>query len=248
MFNTLESNWDNSARRRWTTFASFMAQAVALTFLLALSLLWIERPPQVRWLLTSPTFATSESPAQIQETHRGAAIDQPVQKPLIVLSPHKPQRTTATDVDRNADTNAAASAPAFSELGSQTGRLAGNNAGNNIVPFGLGAGPVPAIPPQPAATKPVVVSNLGEGSVIHRVQPEYPALARQARVQGSVELRAIISKTGAIEKLVVVHGHPMLSAAAIEAVRQWRYRPYLLNNQPVEVETEITVNFLLGGS
>jgi protein TonB len=80
------------------------------------------------------------------------------------------------------------------------------------------------------------------------VQPNYPALARQAHVQGTVELRAIISKAGTIENLVVVHGHPMLAPAAIDAVRQWRYRPYLLNNEPIEVETEITVNFVLSGS
>jgi protein TonB len=79
------------------------------------------------------------------------------------------------------------------------------------------------------------------------VQPLYPPIARQARVQGAVELRAIISKNGTIENLLVVSGHPMLSAAAIEAVRQWRYRPYLLNGEPIEVETEITVNFLLSG-
>jgi protein TonB len=91
------------------------------------------------------------------------------------------------------------------------------------------------------------LSHWAEGNLIYRVQPVYPSLARQARVQGSVELRAIISRTGTIENLVVVRGHPMLSAAAIEAVRQWRYRPYLLNSQPVEVETEITVNFLLAG-
>jgi protein TonB len=65
--------------------------------------------------------------------------------------------------------------------------------------------------------------------------------------QGAVELRAIISKAGTIENLVVVSGHPMLSRAALEAVRQWRYRPYLLNGEPIEVETDITVNFLLSG-
>ncbi len=64
---------------------------------------------------------------------------------------------------------------------------------------------------------------------------------------GTVELRAIISKAGTIENLVLVHGHPMLSAAAIQAVRRWRYRPYLLNDEPIEVETEVTVNFLLSG-
>ena len=61
-------------------------------------------------------------------------------------------------------------------------------------------------------------------------------------------MRAIISKAGTIENLVVVRGHPLLVASAIEAVRQWRYRPYLLNNEPIEVETEITVNFVLAGN
>jgi len=84
-----------------------------------------------------------------------------------------------------------------------------------------------------------------EGNLIQRVQPEYPPLARQARIQGIVILRAIISREGRIEKLQLVSGHPMLVQAAIDAVRQWRYRPYLLNDQPVEVETQITVNFTL---
>ncbi len=86
-----------------------------------------------------------------------------------------------------------------------------------------------------------------EGNLIRRIQPDYPPLARQARIQGSVVLRAVISRDGRIENLQVLNGHPMLAPAAIEAVRQWRYRPYMLNGEPVEVETQITVNFTLGG-
>lgn len=83
---------------------------------------------------------------------------------------------------------------------------------------------------------------------MHKVQPVYPPIAIQARIQGAVLLRAVISKNGTIENLAVESGHPMLVKAAIEAVRQWRYRPYFLNNEPIEIETEITVNFVLGGS
>ena len=86
-----------------------------------------------------------------------------------------------------------------------------------------------------------------EGNLIHRVQPAYPPLARQARIQGPVVLRAVINRDGAIENLQVISGHPMLAPAAVEAVRQWRYRPYYLNNSPVEVETQVTVNFVLSG-
>ena len=86
-----------------------------------------------------------------------------------------------------------------------------------------------------------------EGNLIHRVQPDYPAPARQIRVQGQVVLRAVISREGMIDNLQVVSGHPMLVKAAVDAVRQWRYRPYVLNGEPVEVETEVTVNFILSG-
>jgi protein TonB len=86
-----------------------------------------------------------------------------------------------------------------------------------------------------------------EGNLIYRVQPQYPALARQARVQGIVVLRAMISREGKIENLQVISGHPLLVQSAMDAVRQWRYRPYFLNNEPVGVETQVTVNFTLSG-
>jgi protein TonB len=89
---------------------------------------------------------------------------------------------------------------------------------------------------------------LAEANLIYRLQPTYPALARVAHIQGTVELHAIISKTGSIENLTVIGGHAMLVNAALHAVRQWRYRPYLLNGEPIEVETDITVKFTLGGN
>jgi protein TonB len=84
-----------------------------------------------------------------------------------------------------------------------------------------------------------------KGNLIRRVDPVYPPLARSARIQGPVVLVAVISKAGAIENLHAVSGHPMLVPAAIDAVRQWMYRPYILNSEPIEVETQITVNFSL---
>jgi protein TonB len=89
---------------------------------------------------------------------------------------------------------------------------------------------------------------MSEGDLVHKVVPTYPPLARSARIQGTVVLQAMISKYGSIENLRVLSGHPMLAPAAIEAVSHWRYRPYILNNEPVEVETQITVNFALAGN
>jgi protein TonB len=81
--------------------------------------------------------------------------------------------------------------------------------------------------------------------LIYQPKPEYPELARMARTEGAVELEAVIAKDGTIEMLKVLRGHPLLIKAALEAVRQWRYQPTLLNGEPVEVVTEITVNFKL---
>ena len=100
----------------------------------------------------------------------------------------------------------------------------------------------------PAAPKRIKISQgVTRGSLIQKIEPGYPFIARTARIQGQVVLEAIISKTGEIQNLVLVSGHPMLVPAAIEAVRQWRYRPFLLNGEPVEVETTITVTFQLSG-
>ena len=93
-----------------------------------------------------------------------------------------------------------------------------------------------------------VSPGVAQGLLIREVKPEYPSLARQARIQGSVILQALIGKDGSVQNLRVISGHPMLVQAAMEAVKQWRYKPYYLNGEPVEVETQVNVNFtLLGG-
>jgi len=91
---------------------------------------------------------------------------------------------------------------------------------------------------------PQAVSN---GLLVTKVQPRYPEDAKRARIQGQVVLGALIDKNGGVEELTLVSGHPMLAPAAIEAVKQWKYKPFLLNGQPVKVETQILVDFQLAG-
>lgn len=90
-----------------------------------------------------------------------------------------------------------------------------------------------------------VSDGVMQGLLLKRVNPTYPPLARQARIQGTVILRVQIGKSGDVEKLELVSGHPMLAPAAIEAVKQWKYQTYLLNGDPVAVETTVTVDFTL---
>jgi periplasmic protein TonB len=98
---------------------------------------------------------------------------------------------------------------------------------------------------RPAAQLLRVSQGVMEGLVLKRVQPRYPSQALQMRIQGPVQLQATISKTGDIENLKVVSGDSVLSRAALEAVRQWKYKPYYLNGDPVQIETQILVNFKL---
>jgi protein TonB len=113
----------------------------------------------------------------------------------------------------------------------------------------MGTGVHPVMPAATAAVEhPVHISHMSEGDLVKKVLPAYPPLARSARIQGTVVLQAMISKQGTIENLRLSSGHPLLAPAAIEAVRQWRYRPYILNGEPVEVDTQITVNFSLAGN
>lgn len=112
-------------------------------------------------------------------------------------------------------------------------------------------GAPPAIPRVRAAklSGPVRVSaGVAAGQLLTPIRPEYPAIAREARIQGTVVVAATISTTGRIENLRVVSGPPMLASAAVEAIRTARYRPYELNGEPVEVETTINVVFSLGSN
>jgi protein TonB len=109
-----------------------------------------------------------------------------------------------------------------------------------------GAGPIALAPPPKPNGPAHISSGVAEGLLLQRVLPVYPAIARAARMEGTVILQATISKTGTIENLHVLGGPAMLQRAAVDAVRQWRYRPYLLNGEPVEVETTVNVIFRLG--
>jgi len=104
-------------------------------------------------------------------------------------------------------------------------------------------------PPQPAVEPPsrprLIKTQIDPAMLIHRVEPAYPALAKQTHREGRVELRAIIGTDGSIQSLQIVASDPLFDLSAKEAVSQWRYRPTILNGQPVEIDTFITVVYTM---
>jgi len=140
-------------------------------------------------------------------------------------------------------------APPPSQMAGVAG-MAGMGGGTGGVLGGVmgGIGTGPPVIARAAPKGPVRVSSgTMAGALISQPQPVYPPIAKAAHVQGMVILHAIISKQGTIENLNVVTGNPMLVGAAKDAVSRWRYKPYLLNGEPTEVDTTITVNFTFTG-
>jgi protein TonB len=119
-----------------------------------------------------------------------------------------------------------------------------------IATAGAGAPPPNLVSGEDSALKPVlqtlnISQGVSQGLLLKKVQPIYPRNALFMRIEGSVELIATVSKTGAITQVKVLSGDSQLTRAASDAVKQWKYKPYLLNGEPVEIQTQVTVNFKL---
>lgn len=237
-----DTSWAQRSRRNWTTLTSFGVQAVAIGILLVLPLLRTVGLPSARTVSTPiSTGRPAPQPMPIVQSG-GSTMTATSSEPARFVAPGHTPKTIVTGAD-----SAAPQTGGGSDIGlNGTGLLSGGGPGLPVSIFS-GTRPVlPSLPPSPAHV--FRKSNMLEGSLIRKVTPTYPPLARAARIQGEVVLFAVIGKAGTIDNLRVVSGHPMLVPAAIDAVRQWRYRPYILNSEPIEVETQITVNFLLGGN
>ncbi len=234
-----DSGWSNHSHRGWTTLISFAVQACAVACLLLLPLFYTEGLPRLAML--APLLAPAPPPAAPRQQMRPTPSS-PAQSNLmddrLISPPQIPLTVTML-------TETTAPPPMIDPNAAGVRHGIGADGRGNV--FGSAPGSDVALPPPTAVVRHPPVSRMMEGNLTHRVQPEYPLLARQVRVQGKVVLRAMISREGTIENLQVLTGHPMLIPAAVDAVRQWRYRPYVLNGEPVEVETEVTVNFVLSG-
>ena len=235
----LNDSWADRSRRGWTTLISFALETTAIGGLLLLPLLYTQGLPQLQLIsaLVAPT-PPPPAPPVARNSHTSTSN---VSSDGHVIAP----RVVPTEI-LNVEENTPpppVDAGGLNVIGGTGNPMARNGVLDSIGPA-LNSIMPPAPKPSPYRPR---VSRMMEGNLIYRVQPQYPALARQARVQGVVVLRAVISRDGRIENLQVISGHPLLVKSAEDAVQQWRYRPYYLNNEPVEVETQVTVNFTLSG-
>jgi protein TonB len=240
----LETSWAQRTRRSWTTFTSFGLQALIIDLLLLLPLLRTTGLPSGRVLPTPLSWGAPPPVSPSVHQQNTTTIVQSNFADKVLIAPREVPRQVAM-----VEETAAPPQMSFNTVGVPGGT--GNGSADGVwKSFGDSlnhAAPLPVPVPAPTA-RTFRTSTMLEGSLIRRVQPVYPPLARSARVQGAVVLSALISKAGTMENLRALSGHPMLVAAAIEAVSQWRYRPYILNSEPIEVEIQITVTFSLSGN
>jgi protein TonB len=227
-----------------TTTISFVLQIALVGILVLIPLLYTEALPkqQLMTFLVAPPPPPPPPPPP-------AAVPQKVVK-VVQTDIINGELRTPTKIPKKVEMIKEEEAPppvmsAAGVVGGVPGGVPGGQMGGVIGGI-ISSTPV-AVPKVATPQRVRVSQGVSQGLLIHRVQPMYPPLARQARIQGTVILQAEISKDGSIENLRLISGHPMLAPSAIEAVKQWRYKPYFLNGEPVAVETQITVNFTLAG-
>ena len=240
----IESGGRLRTRRGATTTISFVLQALLVGVLVLLPLIFTEALPKQQLM----TFLVAPPPPPPPPPPPAAApvkVVKQIQSDLVngqLRTPTKiPQKVQMIKEEEQPPPEMASGGV----VGGVPGGVPGGQMGGVI---GGIISSTPMSVPKVATPQRVRVSGgVTAGNAVYSPKPQYPQIARTARIQGAVVLHAVISKSGAIEQLQVVSGHPMLTQSALETVRQWKYKPYYLNGEPVEVDTTITVNFTLGG-
>jgi protein TonB len=238
----LEVSWAQRTRRSWTTLTSFALQAVLIGLLLLIPLLKTVGLPYGRPLPTPVSLGAPPAAAPPAQLHSSAIARSNLADNVLIIPPGIPPR-----VEMITET-APPPQLSYSDGGVEGALGPGSRDGVWQSLNDTFSRVIPPSRPASVQVRPFRTSNMLEGSLVRRVQPVYPSMAKLAHIQGPVVLAAVISKAGTIDNLRALSGHPMLIPAAIDAVSQWRYRPYILNGEPIEVETQITVNFILSGN
>jgi protein TonB len=235
----IESGGRLKTRRGKTTTLAVIFQVGIIAIMVLIPLLFTEALPKTQLM----TFLVAPPPPPPPPPPPAAVkIVKTIQTDIV-----NGQLRTPTKIPKKVEIVKEEEAPPPMNAGVVGGVPGGVPGGSMGGVMGSIIGGTPTAVPKVAVQRVRVSQGVTQGMVIHRVQPTYPPLARTARVQGAVQLAAVIGKDGAVQNLHVLSGHPLLTQAALDAVKQWRYKPYILNGEPVEVDTQITVNFTLSG-
>jgi periplasmic protein TonB len=245
MFDDLviSSAHPNRTNKPWTVTLSFLIQACIVGVMILIPLLVTEALP--KQMLT--TFLVAPPPPPPPPP---PAVAVRIVKPVARLI-QQGKLTAPTVIPKKVNIIKEQELPpdvsAVGVVGGVPGGMPGGSAGGVLggIIGGTGGGPPP--PPKPVQQRIRVGGNVQAAKLIRQPLPIYPQIAKTAHIQGTVILHAIISKDGSVSNLTYESGPPLLMRAAMDAVRQWRYRPTLLNGEPVEVDTTISVVFTLGG-
>ncbi len=234
-------------RKAFATTTSFILNILAIFVMLLIPLAFTEQLPtaQLVTFLVAPPPPPPPPPPAAAEVQK---IVRQIQTDMLSTGQLRTPSKIPQKIQMVKEEEAPPPMPATGGVvGGVPGGIPGGQLGGVIGGIISSTSSLAAVPKLVAAVPQRIRISQGvtKGLLIHRVEPAYPLLAKSARVQGDVVLTAVIDVNGDIQNLQLISGHPMLVPSAIAAVRQWRYKPYLLNGQPVEVETQITVIFAL---
>ncbi|HYW67261.1 MAG TPA: TonB family protein [Candidatus Dormibacteraeota bacterium] len=224
----------------WTVVVSMILQVLFLLILILIPLIYTEALPKA--MLSSILLAPPPPPPPPPPP---AAVQVVKIKPMVRLM-DAGKLVAPKAIPKDINIIKEEELPPDAGMQGIAGGVPGGVAGGSMGGVLGGVIGVKAPPPPKVTPKRVMVGgNVQAARLVNKVQPLYPPLARQTRISGTVKLHAIIGKDGSVQQLQMVSGHPLLVQAALDAVRQWRYQPTLLNGEPVEVDTEIDVIFSL---
>src|SRR5215469_15707349 len=224
----------------WTVMLSGLVQIAFLAVLILIPLIYTEALPKA----SLATLLIAPPPPPPPPPPPAAAQIVKVKPQVHLMDAGKLVAPKAIPKEVKIIKEEAETPDAMGAIGGVPGGVPGGQMGGVIGGVIGGAGSAPP-PPKPSQTRIRQGGAVTAASLINKVNPTYPPLARQTRISGTVRLHAIISKDGSVQQLEVISGHPLLVQAALDAVRQWRYRPTLLNGEAVEVDTTIDVIFSL---
>ena len=234
-------------KRPWTVAVSFVFQSLMVGLLILIPLIYTDTLPKTQLMsfLVAPPPPPPPPPPPAAAPKVVKVVPRQFDAGRLMAPKVIPKQIAMIKEEELPDPSGAVGV-----VGGVPGGIPGGGPGG-IIGGIIGAAPVAPPPPKVEVQKPVtpqrirVGGNVQAARIVNQPKPVYPPLAKQARIQGTVRFTAIIGRDGTIQNLQLISGHPLLVPSAQEAVKQWKYQPTLLNGEPVEVITQIDVNFTL---